>query len=74
MGELSRLGAEAGHGGGPAVAVGYGIAHPGADQGLVVEVARRYIDRGFTFVAVGIDLLLLAKGGQSLRASYGEPA
>ena len=72
--ELSRRGAEAGHGNEPAVAFVYGVAHPGGDQGLVVEVARRYIDRGFTFVAVGSDLLLLARGAQSLRASFGEPA
>jgi len=50
------------------------LGDSGANQGLVVEAARRYIDRGFTFVAVGIDLLLLAKGAQFLRASFGEPA
>ena len=71
---FSRRGAEAEHGDGPAVAVVYGVAHLGADQGLVVEAARRYIDRGFSFVAAGIDLLLPAKGAQSLRASFGEPA
>ena len=34
------------------------------------DEARRYIDWGFTFVAVGIDLLLLAKGADSLRAAF----
>ena len=71
--ELSRLGAEAGHGCGPVVAVVFGAAPLGADQGLVVEMTQRYIDRGFTFVAVGSDLLL-AQGAQCLRASFGEPA
>ena len=36
------------------------------------DEARRYIDWGFTFVAVGIDLLLLAKGADSLRAAFAE--
>ena len=36
------------------------------------EEARRYIDWGFTFVAVGIDLLLLARGADALRAGFGE--
>ena len=43
---FSRRGAEAEHGDGPAGAVVYGGAHLGTDQGLVVEAARRYIDRG----------------------------
>ena len=72
--ELSRRGAVAEQGDGPAVAVVFGAAHPSADQRLVVEATRRYIDRGFTFSAADIDLLLLAKGAQSLRASFGEPA
>ncbi|MDE0253513.1 MAG: aldolase/citrate lyase family protein, partial [Rhodospirillaceae bacterium] len=36
------------------------------------DEARRYIDWGFTFVAVGIDLLLLARGADALRADFGE--
>ncbi|MYJ71179.1 MAG: 2-dehydro-3-deoxyglucarate aldolase, partial [Rhodospirillaceae bacterium] len=35
------------------------------------DEARRYIDWGFTFVAVGIDLLLLARGADALRADFG---
>ncbi len=34
------------------------------------EEARRYIDWGFTFVAVGIDTLILAKGADALAKSF----
>ena len=34
------------------------------------DEARRYIDWGFAFVAVGIDLLLLARGADALRAAF----
>jgi 4-hydroxy-2-oxoheptanedioate aldolase len=34
------------------------------------EEARRYIDWGFTFVAVGIDLLLVARGADALAARF----
>lgn len=34
------------------------------------EEAQRYIDWGFTFVAVGIDLLILTKGADALRAVF----
>jgi len=41
-----------------------GILTPSADE------AKRYIDWGFTFVAVGIDLLILSKGAEALAQSF----
>ena len=36
----------------------------------VVADAQRYIDAGFTFVAVGTDVGLLARGGESLLRTF----
>jgi|GEM_PF-1756854 len=33
--------------------------------------ARRYLDMGCRFVAVGVDVLLLARGARSLRDAFG---
>ena len=41
-----------------------GVLTPSEDE------ARRYIDWGFTFVAVGIDLLLVARGADALAAKF----
>jgi 4-hydroxy-2-oxoheptanedioate aldolase len=37
-------------------------------------LAKRYLELGCTFVAVGIDVRILASGARALRAEFGGPA
>ncbi len=46
------------------------VGKPGGILAPAGEDARRYIDFGFTFVAVGIDLLLLSRGAEALAKSF----
>ncbi len=46
------------------------VGKPAGILTLNEEEAKRYIDWGYTFVAVGIDLSLLAKSADALAARF----
>lgn len=47
-----------------------GVGKPAGILSFTVDEARQYIDWGFSFVAVGSDLSLLAKGADGLAARF----